>query len=275
MGVHPTAIVADGAEIDEEVEIGPYCVIGPMVRLGRGCRLLSHVVIEGDTWLGEGCILYPQAVLGTTPQDTKLPSDPRPNKLRIGSSNQIREHVTIHGGTPHGTNITRVGDHNMFLAGSHLGHDTIVGNHTVFTNGAMAAGHTEIQDHVILGAMVGIHQFARVGQYAMIGAGAMLSKDAPPYSLVQGDRARLVSVNVVGLRRAGFAGDRVTVVKRAYRTLFWHAGTLRERIARLKELGEGNPEVQIILDFIDGSRRGLLMPRRRHEPREEETLQDG
>ncbi len=275
MGVHPTALVADEAEIGEDVEIGPYCLIGPMVQLGRGCRLLSHVVIDGDTWLGSDCVVYPQAVLGTTPQDKKLQLDPQPSKLRIGRNNQIREHVTIHGGTPHGTGVTHIGDNNMFLAGSHVGHDSAVGNTAVFTNGAMAAGHTEIQDHAILGAMVGVHQFARVGQYAMVGAGAMLSKDAPPYSLVQGDRARLVSVNIVGLRRAQFTSDQIAAVKRAYRGLFWDAGTLRERVSRSKGLGQEYPEVQVILDFIGGSRRGLLMPRRKHEIREGEYLQEG
>jgi UDP-N-acetylglucosamine acyltransferase len=275
MGVHPTALVADEAEIGEGVEVGPYCLVGPMVHLARGCRLMSHVVIDGDTWLGRDCVVYPQAVLGTTPQDKKLQDNPEPSKLRIGDSNQIREHVTIHGGTPHGIGVTSIGDHNMFLAGSHVGHDALVGNHVVFTNGAMAAGHTEIQDCAILGAMVGIHQFARVGQHAMIGAGAMLSKDAPPYALVQGDRARLVSVNVVGMRRAGFTGEQIAIVKGAYRGLFWHAGTLQERVARGQRLGQQHREVQVILDFIGGSRRGLLMPRRRHEIREGEYLQEG
>ncbi len=277
MGVHPTALVAPEAELGEDVEIGPYCLIGPKVRLGKGCRLFSHVVIDGDTWLGDDCVVYPQAVLGTTPQDKKLQADPKPSRLRIGNNNQVREHVTIHGGTPHGTGVTRIGADNMFLAGSHVGHDAIVGDNVVFTNSAMAAGHTEIQDHAILGAMVGIHQFARVGQHAMIGAGAMLSKDAPPYSLVQGDRARLVSVNTVGLRRAGFVSEQIAVVKRAYRSLFWNAGTLKERVFRVQGLGQKHPEVQVILDFIDGSRRGLLMPRRKHEHeiKEGEYLQEG
>jgi UDP-N-acetylglucosamine acyltransferase len=275
MGVHPTALVADEAELGENTQIGPYCLVGPGVRLGQGCRLLSHVVIEGDTWLGDRCVVYPQAVLGTTPQDKKLQENPKPAKLRIGADNQIREHVTIHGGTPHGAGVTSIGDHNMFLAGSHVGHDAIIGDDVVFTNGAMAAGHTEIQDRAILGAMVGIHQFARVGQHAMIGAGAMLSKDAPPYALVQGDRARLVSVNVVGLRRAGFPSEQIAIVKHAYRGLFWTAGTLQERVAHTQALGKEHPEVQVILDFIAGSRRGLLMPRRRHEAREGEYLQEG
>ncbi len=275
MDVHRTAIVADGAELGEDVEIGPYCLIGPMVRLGNGCHLLSHVVIDGDTWLGEHCCVYPQAVLGTTPQDKKLHSQPEPSKLRIGDANQIREGVTIHGGTPHGINVTRIGNNNMFLAGSHVGHDTIVGNHTVFTNGAMAAGHTEIQDHAILGAMVGVHQFTRVGQMSMIGAGAMLSKDAPPYSLVQGDRARLVSVNTVGLRRAGFSGDEIAAVKHAYRSLFWRGGILEQRVEEFKELGHQHPQVQAIFDFIGGSHRGLVMPQCKHELTESEHLYEG
>jgi UDP-N-acetylglucosamine acyltransferase len=274
MGVHPTAIVADGAQLGEGVEIGPYCLVGPMVRLGNGCRLLSHVVVDGDTWLGERCTIFPHAVLGTTPQDKKLHAQRAPNRLRIGDDNQIRETVTIHGGTPHGINVTRIGDHNMFLAGSHVGHDTIVGDHTIFTNGAMAAGHTEIQDHAILGAMVGIHQFARVGQRSMIGAGAMLSKDAPPFSLVQGDRARLVSVNIVGLRRAEFSGDEIAAVKQTYRRLFWRGGLLEQRVAELKEFGQEHPQVQKILDFISGSHRGLVMPHGKHELTENEQVQD-
>jgi acyl-ACP--UDP-N-acetylglucosamine O-acyltransferase len=146
-------------------------------------------------------------VIGCHPQDKKLKNGDLGGKLRIGSHNRIREHVTIHGGTTFGGGQTTIGDHNMLLVGAHIGHDATVGNHVVFTNGAMAAGHTVIGDRAILGAMVGIHQFARVGKLAMVGAGAMVSHDAPPFATVQGDRAKLVAVNLVGLHRNGYSPE--------------------------------------------------------------------
>ena len=271
MGVHTTAVVEDGAELGEGVEIGPYCVVGPKVVLGDGCRLLSHVVVTGDTHLGEQCAIFPHAVLGTMPQDKKLKGKECDSQLRIGSYNQIREFSTIHGGTEFGGGITTVGSHNMLLVGSHIGHDATVGDHVIFTNGAMAAGHTLVKDHAILGAMVGVHQFARVGEYAMVGAGAMLSKDAPPFSLVQGDRARIVSINVVGLKRAGVPIGQIQNIKRAYRQLFWDGGTLAERLARVTDLAERDEMVRRLVEFVTESRRGLIMPRRREGHDERST----
>lgn len=260
MDIHPTALLANGAEIGEGAIIGPFCVIGPHVRLGARCRLHAHVVIEGHTTIGSDCEIFPFAVLGTTPQDKKLSGDPR-CVLTVGSHNKIREHVTIHGGTPHGLGVTTVGSHNMLLAGCHIGHDATVGSHVVFTNGAAAAGHTIIQDNTVLGAMVGIHQFARVGRLAMIGAGAMLSRDAPPFALVQGDRARLVGANLVGLKRQGWAADDVAVIKRAFRSLFWRADTLAKRLEAVRaQLGD-HPAVREILDFVADSKRGVCRPR--------------
>lgn len=264
--MHPTAVVAESASIAEDVRIGPYCVIGPDVVLETGCELQSHVIIDGDTHLGEGCTVYPHAVLGTMPQDKKLDAPPTRSRLRIGAHNQIREFCTIHGGTEFGVGVTKIGDHCMLLVGCHIGHDATVGSHVIFTNGAMAAGHTEIRDHAILGAMVGVHQFARVGEYAMIGAGAMLSKDAPPYALVQGDRARLVGINVVGLKRNGFEHEQVALIKRAYRTLFWRAGTLAERLENVIQLAGDDPQVQSIIGFARESKRGLVMPVDSREP---------
>ena len=262
MGVHPTAVIEDGAQFGDDVEIGPYCILGSKVVLGDGCQLHSHVVIDGDTKLGNNNTIFPNAVIGTTPQDKKLTGTEAASKLRIGDSNQIREFVTIHGGTDYGGGITTIGSHNMLLASCHVGHDACVGDHTIFTNGAMAAGHTQIGDRAILGAMVGIHQFARVGEFAMIGAGAMLSKDAPPFSLVQGDRARLVSINVIGLKRAGFKNSTIQEIKRVYRQLFWRAGTQDERLAAVADLAAGNESIQRLVEFIRTSERGLVMPRR-------------
>ena len=262
MEIHVSARIAEGAEIPEDVDIGPYCIVGRGVHLAPGCRLAAHVVIEGDTRLGEGCQVFPFAAIGTRPQDKKFKGANA--KLRIGRGNTFREHVTIHGGTPNGTGITSIGNDNMFLVGSHVGHDAKVGNNVVFTNGAMVAGHTEIKDGAILGAMVGVHQFARVGELAMVGAGAMLTHDSPPYAMVQGDRARLVGVNVVGLSRAGLSVESAAAIKKAFRLLFWRTGTLTERCNAVRATDLVNdPHVKRVLAFLADTRRGICMPRGR------------
>lgn len=262
MGIHPTAIVANGAELGEDVEIGPFCTVGPQVRLGARTRLLAHVVVDGDTWLGTDNELYPFAVVGSYPQDKKLKNGEPGGRLRIGNHNRIRESVTIHGGTRFGGGQTTIGDHNMLLVGSHIGHDATVGNHVVFTNGAMAAGHTEIGDRAILGAMVGIHQFARVGKLAMIGAGAMVSHDAPPFGTLQGDRAKLVAVNLIGLQRNGYTPAQKALIKRVFRLLFWRAGTLHQRLELVRNTPlHDDPICREIVDFVAASKRGVCSPR--------------
>ena len=262
MGIHPTAIVAPGAELGEDVEVGPYCTVGPRVRIGARTRLVGHVVVDGDTWLGEDNELFPFSAIGCHPQDKKLRVGDPGGRLRIGNHNRIREHVTIHGGTSFGGGETAIGDHNMLLVGAHIGHDARVGNHVVFTNGAMAAGHTSIGDRAILGAMVGIHQFARVGKLAMIGAGAMVSHDAPPFGMVQGDRAKLVAVNLVGLHRNGYTAEQKALVKRVFRLLFWRAGTLHQRMELVRNSAlHRDPVCQEIVEFVAQSRRGVCSPR--------------
>ncbi len=278
MGIHPTAIVASTAQLGEDVEIGPYCNIGPQVRLGDRTRLVSHVVLDGDTWIGADCEVFPFATIGCYPQDKKLKAGDSPGRLRIGNGNRIREHVTIHGGTPFGGGATTIGDNNMILVGAHIGHDATIGNHVVFTNGAMAAGHTSIGDRAILGAMVGIHQFARVGKMAMVGAGAMVSHDAPPFAIVQGDRAKLVAVNLVGLHRNGFTPEQKALVKRVFRLLFWRAGTLHQRLEIVRGSAlHKDPICREIVDFVAASKRGVCSPRSGRQQRSEqgEVLGDG
>jgi UDP-N-acetylglucosamine acyltransferase len=260
--IHPTAIVAPTARLGEGVAIGSYCIVGPMAQLGDRTRLHPHAIVEGDTWIGTDCEVFPYAVLGTTPQDKKLRAGDAGGKLRIGNHNRIREHTTIHGGTSFGGGQTVIGDHNMLLVGCHIGHDATVGNHVVFTNGAMAAGHTHIGDRAILGAMVGIHQFARIGELAMVGAGAMVSNDAPPFSMVQGDRAKLVGVNVVGLQRNQYTAEQKSQIKRVFRLLFWRRGTLQQRLEAVLNTPLANePACQKILDFVAKSQRGVCSPR--------------
>lgn len=268
MGIHPAAIVAPTAVLGKDVEVGPFCFVGPEVRLGDRTRLHASVVIEGDTWLGSDCEVFPFAVIGSHPQDKKLKTGDPSGKLRIGDHNRIREHVTIHGGTTYGSGMTTIGDHNMLLVGCHIGHDATVGSHVVFTNGAMAAGHTWIGDRAILGAMVGIHQFARVGKLAMVGAGAMVSHDAPPFATVQGDRAKLVAVNLVGMHRNGYTAEQKALVKRVFRLLFWRAGTLHQRLEFLRNTSLFEHEVcREIVEFVAASHRGVCSPRSGMRPR--------
>lgn len=273
--IHPTAVVAPTAVLGADVSIGPFCIVGPKVRLGDRTRLHGHAVVDGDTWLGTDCEVFPFAVLGTTPQDKKLRGDEHGARLRIGDHNRIREHVTVHGGTAFGGGTTTVGDHNMLLVGSHIGHDARVGSYIVFTNGAMAAGHTVIGDRAILGAMVGIHQFARVGELAMIGAGAMVSHDAPPFAMVQGDRARLVGVNVVGLHRNHFTAEQKATIKRAFRLLFWRAGTVHQRLDALRASPLANdPACQRLIAFVAESQRGVCTPRTSRRGETQEPMSD-
>ena len=168
--------------------------------------------------------------------------------------------------------MTHIGNYNMLLIGCHVGHDTVIGDHVILTNGAMAAGHCEIQDHAILGAMVGVHQFTRIGAWAMVGAGSMLSHDAPPFSLVQGDRARLVAVNLVGLKRGGFSTEQSALIKRVYRALFWRGGVLAERLANARSIAVRDPEAERILAFVADSKRGVCMPRGRAHSGDETAL---
>lgn len=275
MGIHPTAIVADSAILADGVEIGPYCTVGPDVRLGARTRLHSHAVVDGDTWVGEDCEIFPFAVVGSYPQDKKLRAGERGGRLRIGNHNRIREHATLHGGTAFGGGETRVGDHNMILVGAHIGHDATVGNHVVFTNGAMAAGHTVIGDRAILGAMVGIHQFSRVGTLAMVGAGAMVSHDVPPYGMVQGDRARLVAVNLVGMHRAGLSTQDKSVIKLVFRALFWRGAiTMNQALEQVRASSLYDAAVgREIVEFVATSKRGVCGPRSgKHRPIGENDL---
>lgn len=219
--------------------------------------------------LGPDCHVWPQAVLGTMAQHRDSDPEQELGKLRIGSGNRFREGVTINAGTPAHGGVTTLGNDNLLLAGAHIGHDATVGNNVTMTNVSMAAGHTIIQDRAVIGAMVGMHQFARVGRLAMLAAGAMMPKDAPPYAMVHGDRARIRGVNLIGMRRAGLSQDDISTVKRAYRMLFWRNEVLSDRCDRVEdELGD-NHLVAEILTFMRGTSRGVLMARGRSDFDEE------
>ncbi|MEZ5932421.1 MAG: acyl-ACP--UDP-N-acetylglucosamine O-acyltransferase [Alphaproteobacteria bacterium] len=257
--IHPSAVIDPQAEL-EDVSIGPFCQVGAGVRLERGCRLESHVVITGRTTLGEGCRVFPFACLGHRPQDLKYRGEE--SDLIIGSNNQIREHVTMHPGTAHGGGTTRVGANGLFMAGVHIAHDCQVGNGVIMANNATLAGHVEIQDFAILGGLSAVHQFVRIGRQAMIGGLAGVEADVIPYGMVLGNRAYLNGLNIIGMKRRGLDRDEIQNLRNAYRTLFMTEGTFADRLSEVAEQYRDHPRVIEMVDFIrTGDNRSICLPK--------------
>jgi len=253
--------VDPAAELGPGVRIGPFCVVGAGVRLGRGSELHSHVVIEGDTRVGEYNRFFPFSSVGLVPQDLKYNGEQ--SRLEIGDRNTFREGSTAHRGTEGGGGVTRIGSDNLFMAQSHVAHDCQVGSHIVFANGAALSGHVEVQDWAVLGGMAGVHQFCRVGTHAFMGGATVATKDVLPYSLTVGDRARLYGLNLVGLRRRGFSPEAIAALRRAFRTLTHGEPTVAAALARIEAEGEPTPEVALLVDFVRTSTRGVVLRERR------------
>jgi UDP-N-acetylglucosamine acyltransferase len=253
--VHPTAIVDARAEIDGDVQIGPYCVIGAGVRIGKGCRVHSHAVISGRTTLGEGNVVFPFASIGDTPQDLKYKGEP--SELLIGNRNTIREYVSLNPGTTGGGMVTRVGDQNLLMMQCHIAHDCLLGDRNVVANGATLGGHVVIEDFVIVGGLVGIHQFVRIGTGAIVGAGSMVSKDVPPYCNATGDRAKLHGLNLEGLKRRGFDKTVIALLRKAYRIVFQSALRTEDALKKIREELPALPEIEKFASFIAQSGRGV------------------
>ena len=257
--LHPTAIVHDGAKLGADVEIGPYSIVGAHVTLGDGVRLQSHVIIEGETEIGEGCVVHPFANLGGPPQHTAHKGEL--TRLVIGARNMIREHVTMHTGTVSGRGVTVVGSDGLFMAGSHVAHDCIVGNNVVLANCATLGGHVHMADFVFMGGLAAAHQFSRIGRYSFIGGLAAVTKDVIPFGSVWGNHAHLEGLNLVGLRRRGFAREQINELRAAYRLLFADEGTFQERLADVAETYAASPEVMEIVNFIQAdANRPLCLP---------------
>jgi UDP-N-acetylglucosamine acyltransferase len=252
--VHPTAVVDPKAQIGEDVSIGPFCVIGPDVTLGARTKLMSHVVIDGVTTLGEDNVVYPFATLGGPPQHTAHKGEP--TQLVIGDRNLIREHATMNTGTVGGGGVTRVGSDGLYMIESHVGHDCVVGDSVILTKQATLGGHCEVGDFVIVGGLAAVHQRTRVGRHAMIGGLAAVVKDVIPYGSVWGNHAHLEGLNLLGLKRRGFSRETINAMRAAYRMLFANEGTFNERLEDTVETYASCPEVMEIVDFIraDASR---------------------
>jgi UDP-N-acetylglucosamine acyltransferase len=253
--IHQTALINRQAEIDSDVEIGPYSVIGAGVRIGRATKVASHVVIEGRTSLGQGNTIYQFATIGSRPQDLKYRGEA--SELIIGNHNTVREYVSLNPGTAGGGMVTRVGDHNLLMMHCHIAHDCLIGNHNIIANGATLGGHVVIEDYVIVGGLVGIHQFARIGSGAILGAGSMVSKDVPPFCNATGDRARLRGLNLEGLKRRGFTTAAIDALKKAYRIIFLSKLKTKEALEKVRHEVSPTAEIDILLAFIAQSQRGI------------------
>lgn len=257
--IHPSAVIEEGARIGDGVTIGPFCTIGPEVVLHDGVELKSHVVITGATEVGAGTVIFPFAVIGEIPQDLKFAGEK--TRLIIGARNRIREHVTMNTCTEGGGGVTRVGDDGLFMAGCHIAHDCQIGDRVVVVNSSAVAGHCVVGDDVIIGGLSGVHQWVRIGDGAIIGALSMVTKDVLPHGLVQGPRAELDGLNLVGLKRRGLARDEISALRTAFAELRDGEGTFHDRAERLGQ-GALTPHVQQMVDFILGdSDRSFLTPR--------------
>lgn len=256
MPIHPTAVIDTSARVPESCKVGPYCVIGANVELGENCELMSHVVIQGPTKIGDNNRFFPFAAVGTEPQDISYKGEP--TRLEIGNNNVIHEYVTINRGTMKGGGVTRVGNHILIMAYSHIGHDCQVGDHAMMVNGATLAGHVTVEEWAVVGAMSPVHQFVRVGAHAYIGGGTVVTQDVLPFSMTSATReARAYGLNKVGLARRGFSEDRIKKLHSAYRCLLAAKMNTTQAVEKMKSSGLGE-DVDYLVSFIEKSERGVL-----------------
>ena len=262
--IHPTAIVDAHADIADDVEIGPYCTVGPHVKIGSGTRLISHVVVDGHTTMGQRNLVYPFAAIGTLAQHKR--SHVEDAKLIIGDDNTFREHVTAHVGSEVDNNITIIGSRNLFLVASHIAHDCVLGDDIVMSNNATLAGHVHVEDRAIIGGLSAVLQFCRIGKGAMIGGMCGIGQDVIPYGIVKGGyEAPLAGINLVGLRRAGVDNKLIFGLQKAYDELFTAGDkNFADRVAALaeNESYKDNPLVQDVIKFVQNpSKYNILQPK--------------
>jgi UDP-N-acetylglucosamine acyltransferase len=257
--IHPTAMVHPQAVLGCDVEIGPYCVLEAETTVGDGCRLASHVVIKRGTTLGAQNLVDEGAILGGRPQH--VARHDRWGTLVIGAGNMIREHVTIHCAMAP-DRCTRVGDDNLIMVNAHVAHDCQVGHHTILTNNVMLAGHVTVGDYAYLSGGVGVHQFCRIGSHAMVGGQAHINQDVPPYVTVDGQSTRVVGLNVIGLRRRGFAPEAIQQLKEAYRIIYRHGLAWNDVLRALQTTFSSGPAADFAA-FLAQGQRGFVSERRR------------
>ncbi len=256
--IHPSAVIEDGAEIGPGCEIGPFCHVSADARLGRGVVLKSHVVVAGDTEIGDETMVFPFAVIGEVPQDLKFRGEK--TRLVIGARNRIREHVTMNSGTEGGGGVTRIGDDGLFMAGCHVAHDVQVGDRCILVNNSALAGHCVLEDEVIVGGLSGVHQWVRIGRGAIIGAVTMVTNDVIPHGLVQAPRGKLDGLNLVGLKRRGVARADITALRAAFQMLAQGEGAFAERARRLGDETQSDYVREIVEFILADTDRHFLTP---------------
>ena len=253
--IHPTAIVEKGAQLGKGVKIGPYAFVGSQVRLGDFVKVDMGAIIENDTSIDECTVVYPYATVGCTPQDLKYAGEP--TNLIIGKRNSIRQYCNISVGTAGGGNTTKIGDDNLFMIRTHVGHDCTVGNHCILANGVTIAGHVTVLDHAILGGHSAVHQFTSIGALSMAAGGAIITQDVPPFCMVHGNRASVNGLNVVGLKRSGIKADDFQSIKKMYKIVFRTNMTLEDALANIdKDIPDSHYKTAW-LSFIKESKRGI------------------
>ena len=257
--IHPTAGIDPKAEIEADVVIGPYSIVGPHVRLCEGVELRGHSHVTGHTEIGAGCVIYPFASVGETPQDRKYKGEP--TRLSIGARNVIREYATLHPGTSDGGGVTTIGDDNMIMIGVHIGHDCHIGKNVLMTNGTQLAGHVRIEDFAVLGASVHSHQNCRVGESAMLGALSAINMDVAPFTIVTGAPARILKVNRINMERRGFSNEQMEAVERAFRIIFRSGVNPAQAFSQVREELPDSREAEYMVAFLEKSERGFCRMR--------------
>jgi len=260
VSIHPTAILAAGAQIPASCTVGPYCTIGPNVILGEDCELVSHVVLDGHLTMGAKNRIYSFACIGISPQDLKYVGEP--TAVVIGDNNSIREYVTISRGTIGGGGTTRLGSDCLIMAYTHIGHDSVIGNSCILANSATLAGHVIVEDFAVVGALCPVHQYCRIGRYAYIGGGTTITQNVLPYSLTSIERNNhAYGLNKVGLERKGFTPQQLKELRAAYRTLLASKLNISDALAAIRETiasGNAGEHVAYLADFIANSERGII-----------------
>ncbi len=254
--IHETAIVAAGAQVGDGSHIGPFSIIGERVVLGDGVRLDSHVVVDGDTTIGDETHVFPFVSIGLAPQDLKYGGEA--TATEIGKRNQIREFVTIHRGTSGGGGLTKIGDDNLFMAQAHVAHDCQIGSDVIMANAATLAGHVEIADRANVGAYSGVHQFCRIGYEAFVGGYSVVVKDAPPFAIIQGNHAKCYGLNRVGMKRRGYPKATIEKLHRAYHLLLSAKLNTTQALEKIRDEITDCEEVDMLVKFYETTTRGVV-----------------
>lgn len=255
--IHPTAIISEEVEIDEDVEIGPYTIIEGNVKIGKNCKIGPYVHIQGYTEIDENTKIFTGAIIGSIPQDLKYKGEI--TYLKIGKNNVIREFVTINPGTSSGEE-TLIGDNNLIMAYAHIAHNCRIGNNVIIANAGTLAGHVIIEDYAIIGGLVGIHQFCRIGKHSIIGGCSKVVMDIIPYVMADGHPARPYGINIVGLKRRNFTKEKIEILNKAYKIIFKSGMNTKDALKKLEEINNCD-EIKDIIEFIKASERGIAKER--------------